>query len=158
MKIATKVFLIIGIVSGAIICGMSAIYIFTLSSFGLFAFALTEGLSVPITAVMFSILIIGVVIIVVGTISLRRLDSATSKKELVGTGVCCLIFCNIVAGILMLCIRDKDLRHNDNSGTATIANLSSFVEKLKQIKELKESGIISEDEFLKLKERYTKNL
>ena len=39
----------------------------------------------------------------------KRLDAAVVHEDLVGIGVVTLIFCSLVAGILMLCISDEDL-------------------------------------------------
>lgn len=50
--------------------------------------------------------------LIVGAIALKKLNTATKKDELVGIGVCALLFCGLVSGILMLCIKDEDLAGN----------------------------------------------
>ncbi len=50
-----------------------------------------------------------IVPLVVGIIALNKLDSATKKSELTAIAICTLIFCNIISGIVMLCMSDKDL-------------------------------------------------
>ena len=41
--------------------------------------------------------------LVFGILALKKLNTATSKSELVGMGICTLLFVNIIGGILMLC-------------------------------------------------------
>ncbi len=47
--------------------------------------------------------------IIVGSIALKKLGSATSKQELTAIAIVTLILCNMVSGILMLCMKDEDL-------------------------------------------------
>lgn len=68
MKIAAKVFIIIGMV-----CGFPVIF--------------------PI---------------IVGTIALKKLNTATCKANIKTIGILTLIFCNIFGGIFMLCLKDSD--------------------------------------------------
>lgn len=53
--------------------------------------------------------IYSIVPFIVACIALKRLDSAVTRDDLIGIGVVTLIFCSMVAGILMLCISDDDL-------------------------------------------------
>ena len=53
-----------------------------------------------------------IVPLVVGIIALKKLNTATDKSELVGIGVCTLLFCNLIGGILMLCLQNSDLEEN----------------------------------------------
>lgn len=47
--------------------------------------------------------------LIVGIIALKKLNKATSKSELTGIAICNLLFCNLIGGILMLCLKDEDL-------------------------------------------------
>lgn len=47
--------------------------------------------------------------LVVGIIALNKLNSAKSASELVTIGIFTLLFCNVIAGILMLCMTDEQL-------------------------------------------------
>ncbi len=47
--------------------------------------------------------------IIVGAIALKKLKTATTKSELTGIAIVTLLFCNLIGGILMLCIDEKDL-------------------------------------------------
>lgn len=50
--------------------------------------------------------------LVLGILSIKKLNTATSKDELTTLGILTLIFCSLIGGILMLCITDKDLEEN----------------------------------------------
>lgn len=46
---------------------------------------------------------------IVGIIAYNKLSHAKTKNELTGIAICTLIFCNTIAGIIMLTINDEDL-------------------------------------------------
>ncbi len=48
--------------------------------------------------------------LIFGGIALSKLNKAQSKSELTGISVCVLLFVNLIAGILMLCMKDSDLK------------------------------------------------
>jgi len=52
--------------------------------------------------------------LIVGAIALKKLNTASSKNELTGIAVCTLLFCSLIAGILMLCLKDEDLQAKAN--------------------------------------------
>ena len=47
---------------------------------------------------------------IVGCFAVSKLNNAKTKEELTGTAVCTLLFCSTIAGIIMLCITDEDLK------------------------------------------------
>ncbi|MBQ8868158.1 MAG: hypothetical protein IJ027_00370 [Oscillospiraceae bacterium] len=47
--------------------------------------------------------------LVFGIIALKKLKTATKKDELTTTAVLTLLFCSLIGGILMLCLKDEDL-------------------------------------------------
>lgn len=47
--------------------------------------------------------------IIVGAIALKKLKTATTKSELTVIAIVTLLFCNLIGGILMLCIDEKEL-------------------------------------------------
>lgn len=47
--------------------------------------------------------------LIVGFIALNKMKKATKKDELVVIAILNLLFCNIIGGILMLCLKDEDL-------------------------------------------------
>lgn len=50
--------------------------------------------------------------IVVGVIALQRLNEARKKEEIQTIGILTLLFCNMVSGIIMLTMTDRDLSQN----------------------------------------------
>ena len=49
---------------------------------------------------------------VIGCLSLKRISEAKMKKDLVLFGILTIIFCDVLGGIFMLCIKEKDLPSN----------------------------------------------
>lgn len=47
--------------------------------------------------------------LIFGIIALKKLKTATKKEELTTSAVLTLLFCNLIGGILMLCLKDEDL-------------------------------------------------
>ncbi len=47
--------------------------------------------------------------LIFGIIALKKLKTATTKQELTTTAILTLLFCSLIGGILMLCIKDEDL-------------------------------------------------
>ena len=108
-----------------------------------------------------------IVPLVVGFIALDKLEKARKKDDLTVIAICTLLFCSTIAGILMLCMTDKDL---NNVGKNTQNNvktddqiveetdkfqlddkMASVTKNIEKLKELKEQGILSEEEFEKLR-------
>ncbi len=48
--------------------------------------------------------------IIVGAIALKKLETAKTKEELTGIAIAVLLLVNMISGILMLTISDKDLQ------------------------------------------------
>ena len=47
--------------------------------------------------------------IIVGILALQKLEEARKKDEILTIGIFTLLFCNLIAGIIMLTMTDKDL-------------------------------------------------
>lgn len=47
--------------------------------------------------------------LIVGFIALKKLKTAQTKAELTTIAIVNLIFCSLIGGILMLCLKDQDL-------------------------------------------------
>ena len=47
--------------------------------------------------------------LIFGFIALKKLKNATKKDELTVTAILTLIFCSVIGGVLMLCLKDQDL-------------------------------------------------
>lgn len=95
MKTAAKVFIIIGIVVGVL---------------NLFngIFTLTDSANDSETAWGVSQILLGAASVVVGGFTLSKLSSATCRQDVTVVGILSLLFCNFIAGILILASSDRD--------------------------------------------------
>ena len=50
-----------------------------------------------------------IVPIIVGIFALKKLKTATKKSDLTVMAILTVIFCNVIGGILMFCIKEEDL-------------------------------------------------
>ena len=51
-----------------------------------------------------------IVPLIVGGIALSKLNKANSRSELTAIAVVTLLFCSLLGGIFMLCLKDEDLQ------------------------------------------------
>lgn len=112
MKTASKVFLILGMV----VYPIYALSLFFAKDAIIEILSQTisydeEALKGTLTICAIIMLIYSIAAIVVGVLSIRKLNSATSKNELVLYGVLSLLFVNVIAGVLILCIPEDQLNH-----------------------------------------------
>ncbi len=47
--------------------------------------------------------------LIFGFIALSKMKKATKKDDLTVTAILTLLFCNVIGGVLMLCLKDEDL-------------------------------------------------
>ena len=107
---------------------------------------------------------IAILPLIFGGIGLSKINSAKDRSELVGMGVCVLLFCSLLGGIFMLCIPNEQLagagvgagEQNqqvvvDVHPTQTKQTDDDTTEKLAKLKNLKDSGAISDEEFERMK-------
>jgi heme/copper-type cytochrome/quinol oxidase subunit 3 len=106
MKTAAKVFVILSIVCFAIL--FACYLILGVISLSTGEAQVISGVSYA-GGVLIGVSFIYLIPIIVGSIALKKLKTATSHSRLVGMGVVTLLFCSLVGGILMLCIQDSDL-------------------------------------------------
>lgn len=90
--------------------------------------------------------------IIVGRITLRKMENAKSKDELFSISIICLIFCSIVSGIILLCLDENEFEEGKKIESG-VSNLEALETKLNKLKSLKESGAISEEEYNELRKR-----
>ena len=97
---------------------------------------------------------------IVGGIGLSKINSAKDRSELVGMGVCVLLFCSLLGGIFMLCIPNEQLAGAGEQNQQVVVNVhptqtkqsdDDATEKLAKLKNLKDSGAISDEEFERMK-------
>lgn len=100
--------------------------------------------------------------VVLGICAIKKLEAAKFKGDLVGWSIITLVFVNPVAGILMLTLRDEDLNDSDDLYYTENTKPTNFaLEKLDHIEkiyQLKEKGLISEEEFLEKKKFYLEQI
>lgn len=69
--------------------------------------------------------IFSVVPVVVGIISILKIERATSRKELLPYAIVTIILCSPLAGIFMLCIKEVDLKLNAYNGRSLLGAKAS---------------------------------
>ena len=74
---------------------------------------------------MLLIRILTVIPIVVGIISILKVDKVRSKKELLPYSILSIVFCSVLPGIFMLCIKEVDLKLNTYNGRSLLGAKAS---------------------------------
>lgn len=103
-----------------------------------------------------------VVSIIFGIITIKRINSARDKSELVGWGIVSIFFVSVLGGIFTLCIRQEELDSNSvlyykpvgehqNPVLIRQNNDLKYIENIKQLKELLDCGAITQEEYDQLK-------
>ena len=113
--------------------------------------------------------------IIVGAITLNRLSNATKREDIKGVAICTLIFCSMIAGILMLCMTDEDFikkngltKYEQKLVDSVVYAMDEVEEnvlyqdetalKLRKLKLLFEEGLIDEQEYLERRKKYLDEL
>lgn len=114
--------------------------------------------------------------IIVGAITLNRLNQAEKKEDITGVAICTLIFCSVIAGILMLCMTEDDFVKKEQLTKYQQKVVDSFVYamhdgsedndvyddelavKLRKLKALFEEELIDEQEYLERRNKYLDEL
>ena len=105
-------------------------------------------------------LIIPIASLLVAHFTLKSLKAATKKDDIIGISVVCLIFSSIIGGIVLLSSDDKDFVASTNAKTSKSqedVELTSLERNLKRIKNMRESGVINEEEYDQLRKKILEN-
>ncbi len=105
-------------------------------------------------------LIIPIASLLVAHFTLKSLKVATKKDDIIGISVVCLIFSSIIGGIVLLSSDDKDFVASTNAKTSKSqedSELTPLEKNLKRIRNMKESGVISQEEYEKLRKKLLEN-
>ena len=105
-------------------------------------------------------LIIPIASLLVAHFTLKSLKVATKKDDIIGISVVCLIFSSIIGGIVLLSSDDKDLVASTNAKTSKSqedSELTPLEKNLKRIRNMKESGAISQEEYDQLRKKILEN-
>lgn len=105
-------------------------------------------------------LIIPIASLLVAHFTLKSLKVATKKDDIIGISVVCLIFSSIIGGIVLLSSDDKDFVASTNAKTSKSqedSELTPLEKNLKRIRNMKESGVINQEEYDKLRKKILEN-
>ena len=105
-------------------------------------------------------LIIPIASLLVAHFTLKSLKVATKKDDIIGISVVCLIFSSIIGGIVLLSSDDKDFAASTNAKTSKSqedSELTPLEKNLKRIRNMKESGVISQEEYDQLRKKILEN-
>ena len=116
------------------------------------------------------LLFYNIIAIIIDADARYKLDNSTKKSDLTAIGILSLFFCNLLGGIFILCVSDKDLSENllnaeienqNNVNSIKIknpidisANADTHLEELNKLKFLYDNGFITEDEYKEKREKY----
>ena len=105
--------------------------------------------------------------IIVGVLALDKIKTANTQEELKTMGILTMFFCNLIGGILMLNISTYDLQNRKNyiyiyEEDIPQKNMKTkednSVSTLRMLYDLKQQGIITEEEFNEKKKKYLEQL
>ena len=117
--------------------------------------------------------------LIIGIFALNKIDTATSKNDLVGMGVATLLLCSTLGGIFMLLITDEELNNTYNNKkqnsqnnqqssenttnsfvkpTPTQSRAESAMDRLVKLSKMKEENLITEEEYKQLKQEVLKEI
>ena len=105
-------------------------------------------------------LIIPIASLLVAHFTLKSLKVATKKSDIIGISTVCLIFSSIIGGIVLLSSDDKDFVASTNAKTGKSqedSELTLLEKNLKRIRNMKESGVISQEEYDQLRKKLLEN-
>lgn len=105
-------------------------------------------------------LIIPIASLLVAHFTLKSLKVATKKSDIIGISTVCLIFSSIIGGIVLLSSGDKDFVASTNAKTSKSqedSELTPLEKNLKRIRNMKESGVISQEEYDQLRKKLLEN-
>lgn len=160
MKNTAKIFIYIGvalrilffaIIESFLLIGLLNVSYY--SEYGIF--------EITVFAVMMLLaLIIPIASLLVAHFTLKSLKVATKKDDIIGISVVCLIFSSIIGGIVLLSSDDKDFVASTNAKTSKSqedSELTPLEKNLKKIRNMKESGVISQEEYDQLRKKILEN-
>lgn len=160
MKNTAKIFIYIGV-------ALRILFFAIIESFlliGLLNVSYYSGyviFEITVFAVMMLLaLIIPIASLLVAHFTLKSLKVATKKDDIIGISVVCLIFSSIIGGIVLLSSDDKDFVASTNAKTSKSqedSELTPLEKNLKRIRNMKESGVISQEEYDQLRKKILEN-
>ena len=145
MKTASKVFVIISIVSGFILCLLASIFLIV----GIANDGFEAGI---ILFVIYGIL--GGLFVGLGFKALNLINNAKRADDIsTGWKVVILLFVNTVAGILLLCMKDADFDPQLAQPQRQTVQPNADLERIAKLKAMLDDGIITQEEYDRQKDR-----
>ena len=98
--------------------------------------------------------------IIFGVITIKKINNASSAQELKGWGVVSIIFVSVLGGIFTLCIRDSELDnyYPKSPKELSVPKVDESANKLHELKELSDSGVIDEETYQEKRKKYLEDL
>lgn len=145
MKTASKVFVIISIVSGFILCLLASIFLIV----GIASDGFEAGI---ILFVIYGIL--GGLFVGLGFKALKLINNAKRADDIsTGWKVVILLFVNTISGILLLCMKDADFDPQLAQPQRQIVQPNADLERIAKLKAMLDDGIITQEEYDRQKDR-----
>ena len=145
MKTASKVFVIISIVSGFILCLLASIFLIV----GIASDGFESGI---ILFVIYGIL--GVLFVGLGFKALNLINNAKRADDIsTSWKVVILLFVNTIAGILLLCMKDADFDPQLAQPQRQTVQPNADLERIAKLKAMLDGGIITQEEYDRQKDR-----
>ena len=145
MKTASKVFVIISIVSGFILCLLASIFLIV----GIASDGFEAGI---ILFVIYGIL--GGLFVGLGFKALKLINNAKRADDIsTGWKVVILLFVNTIAGILLLCMKDADFDPQLAQPQRQTVQPNADLERIAKLKAMLDDGIITQEEYDRQKDR-----
>ncbi|MBQ8872954.1 MAG: SHOCT domain-containing protein [Clostridia bacterium] len=145
MKTASKVFVIISIVSGFILCLLASIFLIV----GIANDGFEAGI---ILFVIYGIL--GGLFVGLGFKALKLINNAKRADDIsTGWKVVILLFVNTIAGILLLCMKDADFDPQLAQPQRQTVQPNADLERIAKLKAMLDDGIITQEEYDRQKDR-----
>lgn len=145
MKTASKVFVIISIVSGFILCLLASIFLIV----GIASDGFEAGI---ILFVIYGIL--GGLFVGLGFKALKLINNAKRADDIsTGWKVVILLFVNTISGILLLCMKDADFDPQLAQPQRQTVQPNADLERIAKLKAMLDDGIITQEEYDRQKDR-----
>ena len=145
MKTASKVFVIISIVSGFILCLLASIFLIV----GIASDGFEAGI---VLFVIYGIL--GGLFVGLGFKALKLINNAKRADDIsIGWKVVILLFVNTIAGILLLCMKDADFDPQLAQPQRQTVQPNADLERIAKLKAMLDDGIITQEEYDRQKDR-----
>lgn len=153
MRKAVQIFLIIGMVSGAIIVLSGLITLFGNPNNNQSIIDLVEsGMDISEAQAIVGItdILTGAIPLVLAIFAYKHFMSAQKKSDVgIGWSIVTILFVNTIAGILMLCIKDEHFP----GYVAPVKRSFDYLDRLTKLKELLDMGAITQEEFDSMKQK-----